>query len=520
MKYASILLTPLQKGILCSDEKHLIIRGPYGSGKSIIVFKKMEMLLKELEENKKNEIVHFICYDSKSALLKEVENTQSLKIHGNEQGKKLSELVKYILKYSSNEKVNLFVDEYDGETLDKEEANTLNGIFEEKFQDTLVYLVLQSMVKERKVNSKQKTLKSEKNMFHLLKTMETRDLDLAMRNPIQINNLIRVTQNFLRKQETIYQYPSRKDTTKISTKLNEKSSEEQQSFNESEDTGEKTGDAKNQEQIAVRKLEPDEFFAIAKLPVASKDDQNIIINQFTYGESKGIGHNIKSDNPELFEMIFECTENDSFEKLCVLNCIFQKLNIHNSNLNNKHVILHFDTSTDETPELLTSTFKHLKIFDKVTNNYEKFKRKKSILVCYFRLFRGLEHSNVTVLIDQNMYNMQHYLVEVMARSTNKLSIVVLYRSDALSKITAQWEDELNGQQLQLIDQWKVCKSTGGQTKDDFYEDKTLNHIAINCSSKNHEELRKKFCHKEQTCFLNVEDIRLDELAAEEFIRER
>ena len=49
--------------------------------------------------------------------------------------------------------------------------------------------------------------------------------------------------------------------------------------------------------------------------------------------------------------------------------------------------------------------------------------------------------------------MQHYLVEAMARCRNKLSIVVLEGSEALSKITAHWKDGLNGKQL--IEPWKV-----------------------------------------------------------------
>ena len=544
MRHVLTFLTPDQKDILSSDQKHLIIRGPYGSGKSIVACKKMQMFIEELRESKKNELVYFVCHDCKSGLLSEIGRVPNVKIHATGRDKKLSEIVRDILKETNSENVNLFVDEYDGETLGQEEAETLNGIFEEHFQDTIVFLVPQSMVKERNVCSKEKSAKEEKNMFHLLKTMKKVDLDLAMRNPIQINNLIVATQNFLKTQETVYQHPRRKIASKDSTKKNENSTErlsvsainlnpkqatskgdkqlknqEQQLIKESESTGKSSSNTKNQEKYKVRNFGPDEAFNVARIPRASKDDENRIINQFKYVESRDIGHNISSDYPELFEMVFENNEKGSFEKLCALNCTFQKLNIHNSNSNNKHVILHFDTSADKTPKLLTLAFQHLKIKDKVTNNYQDFKASKSVLVCNFRLFRGLEHSNVTVFIDQDMYSMQHYLVEVMARCTNKLSIVAVQRSDALSRIIMHWENGLSGQLL--IDQWKIQRSIGGIKRGDYQEDKDLKLITIDCSSKNHEEMRKMFDqHEKKNDAFNITHIRAEELEAEEFIQKR
>ena len=544
MRHVLTFLTPDQKNILSSDEKHLIIQGPYGSGKTVVACKKMQMLLEEFRESKKNELVYFVCHDWKSALLSEIEKDPDVKIHANGKGKKLSEIVKDILKEANSENVNLFIDEYDGEHLDKKEAETLNLIFEEKFQDKVVFLVPQSMVKERNVCGKEKSSKEEKNMFHLLKTMKKINLDLAMRNPIQINNLIVATQNFLRTQKTVYQHPRRKITSKGPIEMNKKSAEEsavsgivlnpkqtsskvtsqvknqeQQRIKESEDTGKGNSDTKNQEQYQARNFGPDEAFNVAQIPRASKDDENTIINQFKYMESRDIGHNISSDYPELFEVDFENKEKGSFEKLCALNCTLQKLNIHNSNLNNKHVILHFDTSTDETPKRLTLAFQHLQLKDKFTNNYQEFKVKKSILVCNFRLFRGLEHSNVTVFIDQDMYSMQHYLVEVMARCTNKLSIVVLQRSVALSRIIMHWEDGLRGKRL--VEQWKIQRSIGETKIGNYQEDKNLKLITIDCSSKNLEEMRKIWDqHKKQNCDFNVTHVRAEELAAEEFIQKR
>ena len=153
-----MLLTPEQKEIIYSDEKHLIIRGPCGSGKSVAACKIMEILLKELEESKKNELVYFICYDSKSALLTEMESIPNLKIHRHEGDKKLNELINDILKETNTENVHLFVDECDGKTL--------NCIFEETFEDKFVVLVPQSMESERNIISKGESAKLEKKSLN------------------------------------------------------------------------------------------------------------------------------------------------------------------------------------------------------------------------------------------------------------------------------------------------------------------------------------------------------------------
>ena len=542
MKHVLMLLTRKQKDIIYSDKKHLIIRGPYGSGKSVVALKRFEILLKELEESKRNEVAYFICYDSKTALLTDLERIPKAKIHRNEGGKKLSELIKDILQETDTKNVSMFVDEYDGENLDKEEAETLNRVFEEKFKNATVVLVPQSMEKERNIGNKEKSTKVEKNMFHLL-NMTIEDLDQVMRNPIQINNLISVTQNFLKEEKLKYQYPFMKPASKDSANQKNEDTEElevflkpketgkkiagqaesqdQPSIKESEDTGKSRSDVKYQTQFVVTNFEPEEAFATAQLPRASNDDKTIIVNQYRYIESTDIGHHISSSNPKLFEVDFQGTEKAFFDKCCALTCTFQELNIHKSNSNNKHVIVHFNTGTNRIPKLLAAAFQHLKIKDQVTNSYQDFKVTKSILVCYFREFRGLEHSNVTVYIDQDMYMMQHYLVEVMARCTNKLCILVLQRSDALSKIIQHWQGR--SKEKKLIDHWKVQESTEGMKIDDYdvenYDDENLRLIKINFFSKKHEGMRQIFSqHGQQNLDFNRKRKRAEK--AEEYIRKR
>ena len=241
----------------------------------------------------------------------------------------------------------------------------------------------------------------------------------------------------------------------------------------------------------------DEAFGFAGIPIASKDRKNKIVNRFRYIASTGIGHNIRSHYPKLFEVDYGNTENHAFEKFLALSYTFKELNIKNSNSNNKHVILHFDTSTNETPRPLACVIEYLGLSPRVTNNYRDFRynKGKSILVCSFRLFTGLENSNVTIVINQNIYSLQHYLVEAMARCTNKLNIVELETSDAVSKIKARWEHGLEGEKL--VDHYKVQITTEKGKEVDYHEDERLKLITVRGYPKDHEKMRKIFDQHEK-----------------------
>ena len=505
MDHALLILTPEQKDILYSGEKHLIIKGPYGCGKTIVARKKLQMLSEGFTENGINEIVYFICYDPRSALANEIGSSPNVKVHCNKKGERLSKIIRDINKEVKNENVNLIVDEYDSEDLDEREAKTLNGIFEEKFRDSFVFLIPQSMEKNREVNKEEKTEREEKNMFHLLQTMKQVELNLVMRNPIEISNLIWVTQNFLKEEQTIYQHQKEKRSSENLTVVSQKSMDKNASGYKLPTTGISTlamqsdefgnkidSEVTSQKQRSVMKIGLDEAFGLAKIPRGSNTDRNKIVNSFTYIPSEDTGHYINTCNPKLFEVVDDNTPSCFFEKLLALNFVLRKLNIVKSNSNNKHVILHFNTKTEKIPTIFVSAFECLGLSSKVTGNYQDFKynMRKSILVCNFCSFRGLEHSNITITIEHDIYSVQHYLVEAMARCTNKLALVVLQRSEAVSRIIEKWKDGLQGKSI--IDWWKIQTSAGKKRKVSYQEDQNLKLITINCCSREHEAMRRKF----------------------------
>ena len=498
MENALVILTPEQKNILYSQKcNHLIVKGPYGSGKSIIALKKLQLLSESIPED---EVVCFICYDSRSELWNEIEGSSKVKLYRNEEGNPLSVIINQILNETSDTKsINFIIDDFDGEDLDENEARYLNKIFTKESRDVVILLIIQPMEKERIMNDVWKA----QNKFDLLESMKTEELTRVMRNSVEINNLVRVTEIYLEGEPTIYSYHEIEQTTERIKKKEKLWAKSEVSISVASSVKENaiSGPEKNMQADSPRDLENQ------KLPFVSIDEafsgagisgvsDNKLVSRFKYKVSKNTGHDIRIEYPKLFEVSAGMNE---FQKILSLKVIIQKLNIANANANNKHVILHFcDRRTDDILKLFKTVFESLDKIRCVTSEYHNFIRntsEKAILVCNFREFRGLESPAVTIVIDRDIYNIQHYLVEAMARCTSKLAVVALEQSSTLSRITGEWKAGRKAKPL--IDHWKIemmKELKKGQFPCDFYEE--LNVISINPFSENHKQLKEKFDNKD------------------------
>ena len=118
---------------------------------------------------------------------------------------------------------------------------------------------------------------------------------------------------------------------------------------------------------------------------------------FQFAAASKTGHKIRSKKPAFFEV---GTKSD-FQKVLSLIAIFKHREINKG----KHVVLHFDSATNEIPNILLFPIAHH--FDKkekLTNNYkELISREKSVLVCNYYTLRGLKHPKITVVIDLDIY---------------------------------------------------------------------------------------------------------------------
>ena len=204
MANVMVLLTREQMDIVYSQVKHIIIKGGFGCGKTIVA----AALLKKISESLKNdEKLYYICYDSRSELLDQMtnvaqkEDVANMTAFHNEERRNLSEIIKDILeKKESTRKVNFIVDQYDGEDLDESEATSLNEVFNESLKQMFFVLIVQPIEKKRVINN----ILQKRNRFELLENMRVYQLNRVMRNSVEIHNLVKLTTETLHKQQTVF----------------------------------------------------------------------------------------------------------------------------------------------------------------------------------------------------------------------------------------------------------------------------------------------------------------------------
>ena len=518
MEEALLLLTPEQIHILYSEEKHIIVNGPYGSGKSIIGSIKARMIADNLVES---ELLYYISYDSRSALLHEIQRSNpKIKIYPDKEelkGIKLSDMIKDIFKRNkmenqrdkrknrSQEKLNLIIDEYNAENLNQSEARKLNDIinkeYKEVFEDAVILLIAQSMKKKRRVRNSF----IDSNRFDLLEKMQNKTLSLVMRNSMQIHNLLEVTKKLLGHVKTMYEFQEKenmdlqqqKNGQEIKRESNQRNSETvitttQTTNSISKRPQDLETDLKSSlPQFGALNLDLDEAFDYAEIPTAKDGDENKIENKFKYEIATGIGHKGENKLPVLFELP---RYDNEFQKIISLTTIFENLQISRSNANVKHVLLHFNID-NEIPRLAFKLLdrKHkTKVTDKLTNSYEDFKNdslRKYIFVCNFRTFRGLEHSRITIIIDRDVYSLQHFLVECIARCTTYLNIVLLGANKTLNVVIQKWKQEFSGKLL--IERREIILSKDRKQSKDT-DSRKNEEITIDTLSQEYKNLQQYF----------------------------
>ena len=447
----AVLLTREQMDIVYSQDKHIIIKGGFGCGKTIVAAAMLEKISESLKNDEK---LYYICYDSRSELLNQMVNVAQNKevanmtsFH-NKERRNLSEIIKDILvKKESTRKVNFIVDEYDGEDLDESEAKSLNGIFNEWLKNMFIVLIVQPIEKKRVINN----IPQKRNKSELLENMKVYQLTRVMRNSVEIHNLVKLTTDVLRKQQTVFIHQEDKKTksepkirvrnesvsaantvTKsrnpglhITAKLPSRRRDVNQyrkeilGLNEVKFTpesvkGTRYRDDYSEENPSIPKLGLDEAQALSEAMTGTSDGGVKTISEFRFAAADKTGHKIRSKKPTFFEL----GARSDFQKVISLIAIFEEREIDRS----EQVVHHFDTGSNEIPDIFFFTFAHhFKIQDKVTKKYEEFKSpEKSILVCSHPTFRGLEHPKITVVIERDIYYVQHYLVEALARCTSDL----------------------------------------------------------------------------------------------------
>ena len=196
-KQTYFIYTPQQMEIHFSNAKHLIIQGSYGSGKSLLGLKKLELISKNLGQHEK---IIYINFDPKSNLhfvmeknvkryagipQRKIKHTNGileiLQVPGpliyvchNSAGEDLSTMLQETVRLNATSKIDktnyhLIVEEYDGETLSYAEAAKITEVVQgSDLLESNIILLAQPLMKTRSWNLGKASFEKETCVFNEL----------------------------------------------------------------------------------------------------------------------------------------------------------------------------------------------------------------------------------------------------------------------------------------------------------------------------------------------------------------
>ena len=212
---AELLLDRYQMEIAHSLEERIILKGDYGTGKTIICIKNIEILSTVLRDR---ETIYYINFHGKSELDRVISN-RIKSFHRNIKVLKGDSTLSNIIdskilpieEKAGTKMVHLFVDEYNTESLTKEEVNTLVKLFSKKehFRKSKILLAIQPIEITRTdlhyIHGEESEYSENGNKLHELeKIMTVKCLQHVMRTTVQINSLIEITQEYLNEKSNQY----------------------------------------------------------------------------------------------------------------------------------------------------------------------------------------------------------------------------------------------------------------------------------------------------------------------------
>ena len=483
LKQTYLLLTPQQMKVLISDAKHVIIQGSYGSGKSILGLKKLELILENVVKKEvQDERIIYINFDSKSKLhyqmeknVKEYVRLPSRKIKltsnireifefpkeliyvcHNRAGENLSVMLQETLKLNNANALKIanfhvIVEEYDGEMLTHEEAEKLTKLGSADFQQCNIIILAQPIMKKRSYNVGKEHYERETCMFHELENFKIVQLEEVLRCSNEIFEITKCTQQFFHNKDTVFrtqmdklkfgqqqQYEEKKNyivtsTPQMLNNPDETISSEKGSilgtfaeFESDINISRSSTNSKNKNRMPEQIMDLDQAFGKLTNLKKSKTGKNRIVSKFRFICEPRQGIDIKGGMPKLVE--FSEDAYSSYD----MAATFLALILHKFISENKTtVLLHM---SDKRPEILKAA---VRICHKVptkdflyTESIEEFfeeedKKTKVVLSSNFRSVNGLEFDHVMIFANYSEYYLKFYLPQVISRCTYDLKFVLL-----------------------------------------------------------------------------------------------
>ena len=516
IKQAELLLDRYQMEIAYSDNKRIFLTGNYGTGKTVVALKKLDLLYEDLKEK---EVIYYVNFAKKSQLHLEVmeKNKTKEKVKVIRGGTSLSNIVNFKIlpdeEKSNTKNIHLIVDEYDSQNLSAKESATLYQILQNKkqFKDSTVLIAVQPIEINRteyfNTSSEEKEYSEEKHMFGKLeKIMKVFKLKHVMRTTVEINNLIEVTQSYLNNKTN--QYEGEQENYReirgksvlgklLPTKLRQSSKESNVTENKPKLSYQNQSASSNYSLNALSSftsaspihtkpidsqeiIDHDELYKVTSTS-SKKKKRNLlkVVTKYRYPCDSEIGHGINGSLPKLVKI--PKFSDPSEEIVLIAFLLLEIIEIKFKRI----AIIHYDKNEPLWFQLL---FKITNFFPDVTvtNDVAKFIKisGNAVLVSNYNLVKGLEFSDVLLILDADEYHLKQFVPEAMARCINNLAILVRPKFKGNPK-----SDTVKD----LVDHWELSNETG---------EPVLEILSLKfCSGyavKKHENCKKTHCKTDKS----------------------
>ena len=501
-KQTYLLYTPQQMDVHFSNAKHVVIQGSYGSGKSILGLKKVELIWKRLKENEK---IIYLNFDLKSKLhflmeenlkkyvripsrkIKRIKSigsilespSQSIFVCHNKAGVKLSlileETVKLNLNTLETAKIifHLIIEEYDGETLSVDEAAKVTELVQGTgLLESNIVLLAQPLTKKRSFSIDKKSYEKKTCMFHNLEsTFKIVKLTEVLRCTNEICSITKSTQSFVQNKDNVFVTEMDAPFLEHEQQDNDKNqmisfTTQESNYTEMEPSvmlensrNEKVLNPIDDISQTNESLDPgidlDQVFKRSSYLQEEIAGKSKIISKFGFLCEPKQGVDIKWSKPNLVEISEEIKSTS--DMLVISLGLVLKYFIGK---NKATTVLYMD---DEEPGTLRKIIELLQkgesfLHTQDIETYLKESRQSNVIFSSnFRSVNGMEFDHVVIVVSQSEYYLKCYLPQAISRCTYDLTIVLLPEDDSYKISSGTRYEETKGTVGNMIEELKRAR---------------------------------------------------------------
>ena len=478
-KQTYFIYTPQQMEIHFSNAKHLIIQGSYGSGKSLLGLKKLELISKNLGQHEK---IIYINFDPKSNLhfvmeknvkryagipQRKIKHTNGileiLQVPGpliyvchNSAGEDLSTMLQETVRLNATSKIDktnyhLIVEEYDGETLSYAEAAKITEVVQgSDLLESNIILLAQPLMKTRIWNLGKASFEKETCVFNELENIfKLVRLEEVLRCSNEICRITKSSQTFVQNKDSVFKTSMNNVTldqqhlSKDNKKLIVSPSVPESSYTDL-DTPSKVKTSRNEvsnptvdistsDRRLDRRMDLDQAFERSAPLQKSKGAKSKIVSKFGFLSEPKEGVDIKGLEPNIVEFSKDINSASDIAVIS-LALVLKKL----IGKNEATTLLHM---AEEQPRILRRTTQLLpRLIDEkfsytqdIEEYLQKTKQSKMIFSSNFRRVNGMEFDHVIIVVSHSEYYLKYYLPQAMSRCTFDLTLVMLPKDKMKSK---------------------------------------------------------------------------------------